>query len=478
MKEKVALRFAWRTWLRLPLRSLIQHEFSITEGSALLMVGFIFSAVLGIVRQILFNARFGTSFEASAYYAAFRLPDTITTLLAGGTLANAMIPVLLAVAKSEGEEAAYHVVRRVLSVLMILVVCVVVGGIFFAPLFVRVVLAPGFNAETSRLSIILTQMMLLDLIFIVFSSVASTVLNSRSQFLLPTIANAVHNLALIGGIVAAMIYPPIGVYGPTVGIILDAALQLLILSPGLWRIGLRFEWAPSDARLRQVGRLLVPNGLSSLVNYAGAIVDTHYGSKALALAGIPALQNAWLLIGLPIRMLGLAIGQAAFPRLAAYAVAKDWLRMRHVLRWVLAISVGLSLVASGAFVMFGRLAISVIFEWGRFDVRSGDLTYAILVAYALGLPAYIATEMLGRGLIALQDTRTPLITNCIQLTSRVGMIIFGLPTLDILAIPFAFAVSSALETLLLGVVLFARIRARLLSASPTPPSPHQPASVR
>lgn len=78
------------------------REWTVAEGTAVFMLSFLISAMFGIVRQMLLNAHFGISPEASAYYAAFRLPETIALLLTGGTLANAMLPVLLTVAHSEG----------------------------------------------------------------------------------------------------------------------------------------------------------------------------------------------------------------------------------------------------------------------------------------------------------------------------------------------------------------------------------------
>jgi putative peptidoglycan lipid II flippase len=77
---------------RLRLRGLLTREFTIAEASFVLMASFLFSAALGAVRQVLFNAEFGAGDEASAYYAAFRLPDTLFSLIAGGALSSAMIP--------------------------------------------------------------------------------------------------------------------------------------------------------------------------------------------------------------------------------------------------------------------------------------------------------------------------------------------------------------------------------------------------
>src|SRR5262245_55297881 len=65
--------------LRLPRISadLVTREYSIPEATVLLMVSFFTSAFLGAVRQVLFNAQFGAGDVASAYYAAFRLPDAL-----------------------------------------------------------------------------------------------------------------------------------------------------------------------------------------------------------------------------------------------------------------------------------------------------------------------------------------------------------------------------------------------------------------
>jgi len=78
------------------------RELSIAEATFVLMASFFVSALLGAVRQVLFNAAFGAGAEASAYYAAFRLPDTLFSLIAGGALSSAMIPVLLRTIQEDG----------------------------------------------------------------------------------------------------------------------------------------------------------------------------------------------------------------------------------------------------------------------------------------------------------------------------------------------------------------------------------------
>lgn len=446
---------------RLQLKGLLTREFSVAEASFILMVSFFTSALLGAVRQILFNAQFGVGMEANAYYAAFRLPDTLFSLIAGGALSSAMIPVLLNTRREEGAAAGARLIHLVLTAVLAFFALVVLVVEFFTPTFVTRLLAPGFDAETSQLTVTLTRIMLIQPLILAAGSVATAVLNSRNQFLLTGLSIVSHNVALISGILAARYVPGLGIYGPTLGVVLGAIFQALILLPGLTQSGaLRFIWNPADARLREIVRLLIPNGLSVSVNYAGSIVDTAFASTAGQMAALGAIYNAWLLVGLPIALLGQAVGQAVFPRLAAQAEAQEWSTLRKTLWQALGAVLLLSLLALAALVFGGRQAIRTLFERGQFNAAAGDLTYSVLLAYAIALPAYVGTEVITRGLIALRDTRTPLLTNLLQLAGRTVIMALLVSRFGVVTIPAALAITATLEMVVLGMVLFGKLWGR------------------
>ena len=81
--------------MRARVRGLIDREYGIADASLLLLVAYLGSAMLGAVRQILLSARFGGGDELSAFLAAAKLPDTLFTLIAGGAITNAMVPVIV-----------------------------------------------------------------------------------------------------------------------------------------------------------------------------------------------------------------------------------------------------------------------------------------------------------------------------------------------------------------------------------------------
>src|SRR5947209_19493650 len=94
-------------------------RFSIIEAAMMLIMGYLASKGLGVVRQTIFNSLFGTGMEANAYYAASRLPDTLFDLVAGGALTHAFIPVFLSYEKDRGQREGWRLASLVFNILLV-----------------------------------------------------------------------------------------------------------------------------------------------------------------------------------------------------------------------------------------------------------------------------------------------------------------------------------------------------------------------
>lgn len=106
----------------------------------------------------------------------------------------------------------------------------------------------------------------------------------------------------------------------------------------------------------------------------------------------------------------------------------------------------------------------MLFEHGKFNAEAGTLTFNVLKVYAAALPAYIGTEVVTRGLIALRDTRTPLLTNSAQLATRGVMMPLLVGNMGVVAIPLSLAVTASVETIILFSILLFKIRRRMAAA--------------
>ncbi|RME56803.1 MAG: murein biosynthesis integral membrane protein MurJ, partial [Caldilineae bacterium] len=54
------------------------------NAATLVMILFVASRAAGLLREVVIGAQFGTSAELDAYLAAFRIPDLLFQLVAGG----------------------------------------------------------------------------------------------------------------------------------------------------------------------------------------------------------------------------------------------------------------------------------------------------------------------------------------------------------------------------------------------------------
>lgn len=443
------------------------QRFSIAEATLLLIMAYLSSKGLGVIRQTIFNAVFGTGPAANAYYAAFRLPDTLFNLVAGGILINAFVPVFLSYEKEHGQKETWRLTSLVFNVMLVTLTVLVVTGEFLAPTFVNKFLVPGYSPSEQALTTTLTRIMLLQPLILGVGTVVTGVLSSKRQFLLPALSLAIYNIGLIGGLLVTLAIPGIGIYGPTFGVLVAVALQLLVQIPALLKQGVRytFTWDLKNPGLHQVLRLLIPSTIGVIVSSIALIVDTAFTSYLPDKASLAAQHNAQMIFDLPVALLALALGQAALPKMSALAMANHYVRLRQLLLKVVSGTILLSIPIAILLCLIGRPLIHLLFQHGAFTKHSSSLTDLALIGYCIGLPGSIATELQARGFYALKDARTPLFTKTFALLARVGLILLLLRLLAgkniILAIPLAASGAAASEALLLLLLLSLRLRNRV-----------------
>ena len=449
-------------------RGLWDRRFSIAEAAVLLMLAYIGSRGLGVVRQTIFNALFGTGPEANAFYAAVRLPDTLFNLIAGGALTHALIPVFVSYEKESGRREAWRLVSLVFNVLLVILTTVILIGEFLAPAFVTHLLVPGFDPKEQALVTTLTRIMLAQPLILGLGTIVTAVLTSKRQFLLPAVSIAIYNFGMIGGLLFSLAIPGVGIYGPTCGVIAAATCQVLIQVPGLMKQGFRytFIWNLKHPGLRQVMRLLGPNTLSVAIASIALIIDTAYASYLSDRASLSALHNAQMLFAFPVALLAQAVAQAALPQMSTLATSGRYRSLCKLVVKVAGAAILLSVPCAIGLYLFGKPAIHILFQHGAFTKHSTEDTALALFGYAVGLPATVGSELLVKSFYALKDARTPLFTNIVSLAGHLGLIILLLKAMSgskyvILAIPLAASIAATGEGLLLFAILFFRLRGKM-----------------
>ena len=210
--------------------------------NASLLVGAFFGLdkVVALGRQILVARSFGLDPVLDAYNTANNLPDLLFALISGGALAIAFIPVLTETLSREGRAATWRLFSLVAN-LAFVITAVCAALLALNPLlFVRLVVAPGFELPQQHLVADLMRLNLIATLLFSVSGLAMGALQAQQHFLLPALAPLLYNLGQVVGV--TVLSPRLGIHGLAYGVILGAALHLLIQAPGLLRYG--FRWTP------------------------------------------------------------------------------------------------------------------------------------------------------------------------------------------------------------------------------------------
>src|SRR5512143_4058125 len=88
----------------------------LARASLILMLAFIASRVLGLVRELVISYQFGTTRALDAYQAAFRIPDLMFQLIAAGAMGAAFIPPFTAYLAHLQEDEAWEMASTVINI--------------------------------------------------------------------------------------------------------------------------------------------------------------------------------------------------------------------------------------------------------------------------------------------------------------------------------------------------------------------------
>jgi putative peptidoglycan lipid II flippase len=431
----------------------------IARAAFILLGGFVASRLVGLLREVVVYGRFGASGELDVYFAAFRIPDLIFNLVAGGALGSALVPVFASYRAAGPPGRAARLATNVFNVVGMVAALGAVLGIVFAPALVPF-LGPGFSAGQQASLVLLVRILLLQPVLFGLGEVVTRYLNVYGHFATPALAPVVYNLCIIGA--ALWLTPALGTAGLAVGVVLGALAYLLVQVPAAHTLGFRWgaPWGagfdPAEPGLRQIVLLMLPRLVSQ-----GAVQLSFFFTTRLASflppGRLAALTLGWTLMMLPLGILAMSTANAAFPVLAEQAATGQQRALAATVRRTLGTVLFLMVPSAVGLLLLGLPLVQTVFVRGEFGAESAALTATALGVYALGLPGHGAIEVLARAFFARQDTRTPVILGVSGMALNVLLASLLVGPAGLVGIALALSVSATLEALALFGVLAARL---------------------
>ncbi|MFN7210449.1 MAG: murein biosynthesis integral membrane protein MurJ, partial [Aggregatilineales bacterium] len=374
--------------------------------SLIIAFSFVLSGGLGLLRGIIIGGVFGASAALDAFYAAYRLPEMLFTLVAGGALGSAFIPVFSRYLTQGDSESAWRLARATLTLVTLIALLLSAGAALIALPIVDRLLIPQASSAQKELTAELMQIMLITVAIFSASGLIMAILNANQRFLAPALAPSMNNVGLIGG--ALLLAPQLGVHGLAWGAVLGAVLHLIVQLPAL---------RPYAAHLRPDGRLIA-EGLGEIVRLVlprlvgMAAVQLNFVVNIILASAMPegslaALSIAFTLMFVVLGVVAQSAGTAIFPTLSLYGARGDLAQFRHTLVGALRGVLFVAIPATGGLIVLAQPLVSALFErgaWSRVDTLA---TAWALSFFATGLAAFALQELLARAFYALRNTLAP-----------------------------------------------------------------------
>lgn len=417
---------------------------------------FALAAGTGLVRNIVIAQVFGIGQALDVYYAAFKLPDLLFTVVAGTALATAFIPVLADYVAAKDRAGAWRLASAVTNwVTLIISATALIVGIA-APWLTRTIIAPGFTPPQQAETAALMRLVLVSTLIFGVSAVLGSTLNGFKHFLLPALAAAVYPLGIVAG--ALWLAPQWGVRGLALGAVLGAVLHLAIKIPALIRYG--FCWSPvlrtGDGALRRIALLMGPRVLDLGVFHLTFLATTNLASR-LDAGSVSALEWGWDAMQLPETIIGTAFGLVVFPTLAELAARGDRNALRATLGESLRTVLALAVPAAFGLILLGRPLLALVYQRGAFDAAATEAVYIALRFYALGLTGHVCLELTARTFFAQKDTITPLLLAAASAGLNIALAWLLMGPLGHGGLALANSVAVTLEVLALLLILRGRL---------------------
>jgi putative peptidoglycan lipid II flippase len=414
------------------------------------------SRIAGFAREMLMSRVMGASWQADAFFVAFRLPNTFRRLFGEGAFSAGFVPLYAQRLQGEnGEVEARHFSEEVLAVFVPTLVIFTVIFEIIMPLFVAAI--SGYTGEQLGLATFLTRITFPYLILISLVSLFSGILNSLARFTAAAFAPALLNLAMLTALIFVRDGGTISATALAIAVTAGGVLQLGLLLAACKRAGivLKLHRPRMTPGVRQFIRVVLPATFGAGVYQVSAFIDTFFLAR-IGTGALSYFNYADRLNQLPLGVIGAALGTAILPQVSKHVGAGEPGKAARVQAQATELAMLLCLPAALALAVSALPLASALFQGGRFTAEDARLTALCLSIIVLGLPAYVLVKVLTPGFYSRQDTATPVKIAIIVLVANVVLNFVLIPPFGIAGLASAIAICSWLNCVMLYVILHRR----------------------
>jgi putative peptidoglycan lipid II flippase len=415
------------------------------------------SRFLGLARDQLSAAVFGTSIWQDAFVTAFSLPNLFRRLLGEGALTAAFVPTLQQEIQERQRAGAFAVLSNVASWLAAVSVGVVLVAMVLFSQSRRILAQEEGWYLMADLSVLLFPYLAL----VCVAAVLSATLNVLGRFTESALSPVWLNLSMISALGGAgLLWAETDrerMYWLCAGVLAGGVLQMIVPAVTLIRTGWRPRWDLTlSPAVRLIGRLMAP-ALFGVAIYQINIYVSRLIAFSLERSSATALYFANRVMELPIGIFAIAVSTVVYPLIAQHAAQRKFDEMGMDYRKGLRLILVLNVPAAAGLILLSEPITRLLFQHGRFTADDTRLMAPLLALFAIGMPFFSVVSLTTRAFYAVKDTTTPVKVAALSFAVNLGLILALKDVFGVNGLAMASTVAVIVQTLVLQGVLARRL---------------------
>ena len=200
--------------------------------------------------------------------------------------------------------------------------------------------------------------------------------------------------------------------------------------------------------VKRILKLMLPTLFAVSIVQINLLVDTIFASN-LADGSISWLYFSDRMVEFPLGVFGIALATVLLPNLSSEHAKKETGKFSSMMDWALR---WVFLIAVPAAIGLAVLAVPVLatlFQYGEFTSYATIMSGKSLLAYSLGLPAFILIKVFATGFFSRQDTKTPVKIGAFAMFANIGLNFLLVGQFAHVGLALATSLSAILQAFLL-----------------------------
>ena len=425
----------------------------LVKGVLSLFIATVLAKIIGFTREAVLVSTYGASMISDVYITTMNIPLTLFDIIASA-ISTTFIPMFFKIQEQNVEGETLEFTNNIFNITVIIGIMLSIISYIFAEPLVKV-FAVEFTGEKLELAIKFTRIIVFSMAFIGLSKILSSWLQIKGNFYIPGIISIPSNLIIISSILLSYKY---GIKILIIGSLIGTISQFIFQLPFAYKTGYRYKPYINfkDERIKEILVLILPVIIGVGVAQLNTVIDRSLAST-LGDGMITILNSASKFEGVINMLFVTTIVSVMYPIISKLSSEDDSEEFNLSIQRSINIIIITMIPITIGTIVFSNPLISLVFERGKFDTNSTNLTAIALSYYSIGMVGLAIKSILDKVFYSLKDTKTPMVNGALAMGINI--------LLNLILINFmgyrGLALATSISSIICAILLFRKLKYKI-----------------